>query len=65
MKSKVITKFIENDDGISVEVHSAETLKVLIGIAEAIQLISEETKESKESIVSDINEILNILEEQK
>lgn len=65
MKSKIIAKFIKDDDGVSVEVYSTDSIDVLVGIAETIQLISKETKESKKGIVSDINKILDILEEQE
>lgn len=65
MKSKIIVKFTKNDEGVSVTLNNAETIDVLIGIAETIQLISEGTKENRKSIISDINKILNVLEDQE
>lgn len=64
-KSKTIVKFTKNDEGVSVILHNCRTIDVLMGIAEIIQLISEGTKENREKIISDINKILNILEEKK
>lgn len=65
MKSKTIVKFAKNDEGVSVTLNNTETIDVLIGIAETIQLISEGTKENRKSIMSDINKILDVLEEQE
>lgn len=65
MKSKTIVEFIKNDEGVSVAIYDTETINVLIGIAETIQLISEETKKDNESIMSDINKILDILEKEE
>ncbi len=65
MKSKNIVEFAKNDEGVSVTLNNTETIDVLIGIAETIQLISEGTKETRKSIISDINKILDILEEQE
>lgn len=61
MKSKTIVKFTKSDEGVSVRVNNTETINVLVGIAETIQIISEETKKNKKSIISDINTILDIL----
>lgn len=61
----MIVKFTKSDEGVEVVFNNTETVDVLVGIAEAIQLISEETKQSKQDIVSDINKILDILEEQE
>ena len=41
MKSKTIVKFTKDDDGVSVTVNSTQVLDVLIGIAQTIQMISE------------------------
>ncbi|MEE0769551.1 MAG: hypothetical protein UIT70_06830 [Clostridia bacterium] len=75
MKSITIVKFTKNDKGVSVTINNtetinvlvgiAETINVLVGIAETIQLISKETKQNKESIISDINKILDILEKEE
>lgn len=65
MKARMIVKFTKSDEGVEVVFNNTETVDVLVGIAEAIQLISEETKQSKESITSDINKILDILEKQE
>lgn len=65
MKSKTIVKFTKNDEGVSVTVNSTQILDILIGIAETIQMISEESKNKREDIVSDINKILDVLEEKE
>ncbi|MEF2641389.1 MAG: hypothetical protein U0O04_03245 [Clostridia bacterium] len=65
MKSITIVKFTKNDKGVSVTINNTETINVLVGIAETIQLISKETKQNKESIISDINKILDILEKEE
>ena len=65
MKSITIEKFTKNDKGVSVTINNTETINVLVGIAETIQLISKETKQNKESIISDINKILDILEKEE
>lgn len=59
-KSKTIVEFTKDDKGVSVTIYDTETVNVLVGIAETIQLISEETKKDNESIISDINKILDI-----
>ena len=65
MKSITIVKFTKNDKDVSVTINNTETINVLVGIAETIQLISKETKQNKESIISDINKILDILEKEE
>lgn len=61
----MIVKFAKSDEGVEVVFNNTKTVDVLIGIAEAIQLITEETKQSRQDVVSDINKILDILEEQE
>ena len=65
MKARMIVKFTKSDEGVQVVFNNTETVDVLVGIAEAIQLITEETKQSRQDVVSDINKILDILEEQE
>jgi hypothetical protein len=65
MKARMIVKFTKSDEGVEVVFNNTETVDVLVGIAEAIQLITEETKQSRQDVVSDINKILDILEEQE
>ena len=65
MKDRMIVKFAKSDEGVEVVFNNTKTVDVLIGIAEAIQLITEETKQSRQDVVSDINKILDILEEQE
>ena len=65
MKSKTIVEFIKSDEGVSVAIYDTETINVLVGIAETIQLISEESKKDNKSIISDINKILEILEKEE
>lgn len=65
MKSKIIVKFIQKDEGVEVNIYPTETINVLIGVAETIQMITKHTKESRKSVMSDINNILDILEEKE
>ena len=65
MKSKTIVEFTKDDKGVSVTIYDTEAVNVLVGIAETIQLISEETKADNESIMSDINKILDILKKEE
>ena len=65
MKARMIVKFTKSDEGVEVVFNNTETVDVLVGIAEAIQLITEETKQSRQDVVSDINKILDILDEQE
>ena len=63
MKSKTIVEFTKSDKGVSVTIYTTETINVMVGIAETIQLISKESNRDKKDIISDINKILDILEE--
>lgn len=65
MKSKTIVEFIQKDEGVEVNIYPSETVSVLIGVAETIQMITKHAKEDRESVMSDINKILDILEEQE
>lgn len=65
MKSRTIAKFTKNDEGVSVTVNEAETIDILIGIAETIQMISENSNAERKNIISDLNKILDVLEEQE
>lgn len=65
MKSKTIAKFTKNDEGVSVTVYEADTVDILIGIAETIQMISENSNAERKNIISDLNKILDVLEEQE
>lgn len=65
MKSKTIVKFTKNDEGVNVTVNSTQIIDVLIGIAQTIQMISEESKNDRKDIISDVNKILDVLEEKE
>lgn len=65
MKSKTIAKFTKNDEGVSVTVYEADTVDILIGIAETIQMISENSNAEIKNVMSDLNKILEVLEEQE
>lgn len=65
MKSKTIVKFIKNDEGVSVTVYGTETVNILIGIAQTIQIISGQSKKDNKNILADISKILDILEEKE
>lgn len=62
---KTIVKFIKSGDGIGIKVAPTQTVDVLVGIAETVQLVSRTSKNSIKSIMSDINKILEILEEEE
>ena len=63
MKSKIIVKFIKNEQGISTKVDNCTAIDVLIGIAETIQLLTENTDATEKDVIRDINKILKILNE--
>lgn len=65
MKSKTIVKFTKNDEGVSVTVYGTETVNILIGIAQTIQIISGQSKKDNKNILADISKILDILEEKE
>jgi hypothetical protein len=65
LEPKTILEFIQTDEGIKVNIYPTGTVNVLIGVAETIQMITEETKEDRKSILSDVNKILDILEEKE
>ena len=65
MKSKIILKFIKNDVEVSVQADGGTTIEVLVGIAETIQLLTENTEATEKSIIDDINKILKVLNEEK
>lgn len=65
MKSKTIAKFTKNDEGVSVTVYEADTVDILIGIAETIQMISENSNAEIKDVMSYLNKVLEVLEEQE
>lgn len=65
MKSKTIVKFTKNDERVSVTVYGTETVNILIGIAQTIQIISGQSKKDNKNILVDISKILDILEEKE
>lgn len=65
MKSKTIVKFTKNYEGVSVTVYGTETVNILIGIAQTIQIISGQSKKDNKNILVDISKILDILEEKE
>lgn len=64
-ESKVIVEFKKDKNGVGVSILGCDAIDVLVGIAETIQLISEETDGGKESVLEDINKILEILEKEE
>lgn len=62
---QVVLEFQKKDDGISVVVHDGSMLDIIVGIAETIELIIENTDETKESILKHINTTLDVLEEKE
>lgn len=60
---KIILEFKKSDEGITVVTYDCPIIDILVGIAETIQLMMEETKENKETILTDISKALEILEE--
>ena len=60
-----IVEFVKSKKGISVSVNNASSLEVIIGIAEIIQLIIKETKQSPKQILDDIKIALEILRKEE
>lgn len=63
MGEEVIVKFIKKDNGISVSVDNATSIEVLLGLAETIQLLAENTDATEKDVIKEINKILKILNE--
>ena len=63
MEEEIILEFKKSNNGVGVEIHEGTTLDVIIGIAETIQIIIEETGQKRKNIIADIETAVKVLEE--
>lgn len=61
--SNIILEFAKSEEGVSVSIYDCKTIELIIGIAETIQLIMEGTGQNKQTILADIEKVVDILEE--
>lgn len=64
-KETTILEFKKSNSGVGVEIQEGTTLEIIIGIAEAIQIIMEETGQKRKNIIADIEKTIDILEEEE
>ncbi|MBQ2937591.1 MAG: hypothetical protein IJE05_01725 [Clostridia bacterium] len=64
-KAEVVLEFQKTGNGISVVVHECSILDVVVGIAETIELIMENSDATKESVFEDINKVLEVLKKEE
>lgn len=62
-KETIILEVKKSKNGVAVEIHEGTALDVIIGIAETIQIIIEETGQKRKNIIADIETAVNVLEE--
>lgn len=53
----------DKNDGVSESINDGTVIEVIIGIAEAIQLIIDGTGQNKQTILADIEKAIDILNE--
>lgn len=53
----------DKNDGVSASINDGTVIEVIIGIAEAIQLIIDGTGQNKQTILADIEKAIDILNE--
>lgn len=62
-KETIILEVKKSKNGVAVEILKGTTLDVIIGIAETIQIIIEETGQKRKNIIADIETAVKVLEE--
>lgn len=62
-KETIILEVKKSKNGVAVEIHEGTALDVIIGIAETIQIIKEETGQKRKNIIADIETAVKVLEE--
>jgi len=62
-KETIILEVKKSKNGVAVEIHEGTALDVIIGIAETIQIIIEETGQKRKNIIADIETAVKVLEE--
>ena len=62
-KETIILEVKKSKNGVAVEIHEGTILDVIIGIAETIQIIIEETGQKRKNIIADIETAVKVLEE--
>ena len=63
MEEEIILEFKKSNNGVGVEIHEGTALEVIIGIAETIQIIMEETGQKRKDIIANIEKAIDVLEE--
>lgn len=62
-KTDIILEIKKDENGVSTSINDGTVVEIIIGIAEAIQLIMEGTKQNKQSILANIEKAIDILNE--
>lgn len=62
-KETIILEVKKSKNGVAVEIHEGTKLDVIIGIAETIQIIIEETGQKRKNIIAAIETAVKVLEE--
>lgn len=58
-----ILELKKSKNGVGVEIHEGTIIEVIIGIAETIQIIMEESGQKRKNVIADIEKAIDILEE--
>ena len=58
-----ILELKKSKKGVGVEIHEGTIIEVIIGIAETIQIIMEESGQKRKNVIADIEKAIDILEE--
>ena len=63
MEEEIILEFKKRNNSVGVEIHEGTALELIIGIAETIQIIMDETGQKRKDIIADIEKTIDVLEE--
>lgn len=63
MEEEIILEFKKSNNGVGVEIYEGTALELIIGIAETIQIIMEETGQKRKDIIANIEKAIDVLEE--
>ncbi len=59
----IILEFKKSNNSVGVKIHEGTALELIIGIAETVQIIMEETGQKRKDIIADIEKAIDVLEE--
>lgn len=59
----IILEFKKSKNSVGVKIHEGTALELIIGIAETVQIIMEETGQKRKDIIADIEKAIDVLEE--